>query len=184
VAVSKNGSEEQGFFARRFSAKWLLLGTFLLVAVMVSIVVTLLLVDRSRDEARRAAVSYNTTATNVTSPYDFAELPAETDLDVVADAAFVSIFVPNDTGTMTSYAISLERPEAQALVAAIRDSDEAGVDASGDAALTPTITFVFPNRDILTFTLDLEQGLIARSGQSWHPAGPLRALVEAATAKP
>ena len=192
--MSNNGSEKQGFFARRISAKWFLLGMLLLVVVMAAVVVTVLLVDRSRDEARRAANASQETTTNVTSPYDFTELPAEADLDAVKDAAFVSIFVPNDAGTMTSYAITGERPAAQALIAAIRDAEETDggataasgttPDTSGNGILTPTITFVFASRDTLTFALDLDKGLITRGGQTWRPDGDLKALVETAIAGP
>jgi hypothetical protein len=194
VAVSKKSSEEQGFLARKISARWFLLGVLLLVVVMAAVAVTLLLVDRSRDEARRDANNGETT-TMVASPYDFTELPADTDLDTVDDAAFVSVFVPNDTGGMTSYKIASEGPAAAALVDAIRGSDKTDADATAttsgttagapeNAALTPTITFVFPSRDTLTFTLDLEQGLIARGGQSWRPDGDLKALIETAIARP
>lgn len=199
--MSKNGSEEQGFFARRISAKWFLLGMLLLVVVMAAVVVTVLLVDRSRDEARRAANDSQETAANVTSPYDFTELPAEADLDAMKDASFVSIFVPNESAKMTSYAINSELPAARALIDAIRNGEEIDAEAaatatsvatagssagdgSGDAALTPTITFVFPSRDILTFELDLERGLISRGGQTWRPDGDLKALVETAIAGP
>ncbi len=140
-------------------------------------------------------------AAGVTSPYDLTELSPTADLDVVEDAAFVSIFVPNESAKMTSYAINSGLPAARALMEAIRNSEEVGAEAAttatsvaaaessaGDdsesAALTPTITFVFPSRDILTFVLDLERGLISRGGQTWRPDGDLNALVETAIAGP
>jgi hypothetical protein len=193
--VSENSSQGQGFFARQMPAKWFFLAVILLVVVMAAIIVTLVLVDRSQDNARREAAAATTSTSGVASPYDLTELPADTELGVTMDASFVSIFVPNKTGRMTSYAISSELPAAQALVMAIRGGDEVDAEAvttatgataggSESAALTSTITFVFPTRDTLTFTLDLDRGLIARGGQSWRPDGDLRALVGTAIAGP
>ena len=159
---------------------------------MAAIVATVLLVDRSHDNARRAAAIAATSTSGVTSPYDLTELPAGTDLDVVEKAAFVSIFVPNGSGTFTSYGVHSDLPAAQALTKAIQDADEVGADSgasvtgttTADATATSTITFVLPTRETLTFTLDLEQGLVARGGQVWRPKGDLKALVEAATVNP
>lgn len=192
--MSENGSEGQGFFARKLPVKWFFLVVIVLVVVMAAAIVTLLLVDRSQDDARREAAAATSTS-GVTSPYDLTELPPDTELDVTEDASFVSIFVPNDTGSMTSYAISSELTAAQALIEAIQGGDEVDVEttptvagatagASESSAVTSTITFVFPSRDTLTFTLDLDGGLIARAGQAWRPDGDLRALVETAIAGP
>jgi hypothetical protein len=199
--VSQSSSGRKGFLARKLPAKWFVIVVLTLVVVMAAVVVTVLLVDRDRDEARRTAAATGAAATSAASPYDLTELSINTDLDVVEDAAFVSIFVPNESGKMTSYAISSELPAAQALMEAIRNSEEIDSDAattatsvatagssaggdSGDAALTPTIIFVFPSRDTLTFVLDLERGLITRGGQTWRPDGDLKALVETAIAGP
>lgn len=190
--MSQESTEEQGFLKRRVPLKWVLVGLIAMLVVMVAIVATLLLVDRSRDEARRAAAAATTTSTLIASPYDFSELPGKTDLSVVVNAAFLSIFLPNDDGKLTSYGISSGLTAAQELSAAIRDAEEVdpgdeasttvttGQPAAADAVTTSTITFVFADRGTLTFVLDLDRGLIARGEQAWRPAEELRALVEAA----
>jgi hypothetical protein len=168
--------------------KWVLVTAIAIVAVMAAIVVAVLLVDRSRDEERRAAAFAATSTTGVTSPYDLTELPAETDLDVVEDAAFISISVPSESGAPTSYGISSDLPAAQALMEAIKDADEVDPDVAAPAlgveASESTVTFVFPTRETLTFVVDLEQGFIARAGTLWQPDGDLEALVAAAVAGP
>ena len=190
--MQRNASEKQALLKRSVPLKWVLVAAIALIVVMAAIVVTVLLVDRSRDDERRAAAAAATSTTGITSPYDLAELPADTDLDVVDDAAFVSIFVPNESGTLTSYGVSAAVTAARALIEAIKDADE--VDAATAAAVTgattegtataSTITFVFATRDTLTFVVDLQQGLIARGNRAWKTDGDLRGLVEAATAGP
>jgi hypothetical protein len=182
-----------GFFERRVSLRWVLGGAALLLVIMAAILVTVFLVDR-HDDARREAALAVTSSTDVTSPYDFSELPADSRLDIVEDAAFVSIFLPNDEGGTVSYGISSELPSAQALAEAIAGADEVDPDAlatttgtlldpAADVASISTITFVFADRTTLTFALDLDQGLVAREGQAWQPDGDLHALVEAAIAE-
>ncbi len=191
--MSPKTSRRQAFFSRNVSFKWILVAALVLLVVMAAVVVTVLLVDRSEDNARRAAAAAAASTTGITSPYDLIELPADTDLDVVEDAAFVSIYVPNERGQPTGYGVNSELPAAQALIQAVKDADEAETPASeGGAegttpagpAATSTITFVFATRDTLTFTLDLEAGLISRANKVWRPDGDLAALVEAAVARP
>jgi hypothetical protein len=188
VTVSADASEKQGFSSRSVSLKWVVLTAVILLVVMAAIVVTVLLVDYSRDNADRAAAEAATATTGVASPYDLTELPVATDLDVIEGAAFVSIYVPNDSGTLTSYGISSDLPAAQALTDAVRNAEEMGADAAasalGSKAAGATMTFVLPTRETVTFALYLEQGMIARGAQVWRPDGDLRALVEAAIAGP
>jgi hypothetical protein len=183
--------EEQGkgaFFTRSVSLKWVLLTVGIMVILMAAIVLAVLLVDRSQDNARRAAAVAATSSTGVTSPYDLTELPADTDLDVVEDAAFISIFIPNESGRLTSYGISSVLPAAQALAEAIKHADKVDTESvtstTEAGTVVSTITFVFATRDTLTFSLDMDRGLVARGGRTWRPDGNLRALVEAAVAGP
>lgn len=182
-------SGKQGFFSRSVSLKWFLAMAAALVVIMAAIVVAVVLVDRSQDRAdREAAAAATATTSGVTSPYDLVELPAEADLDSIEDAAFVSLYLPNDDGTLTSYGISSELPATQELSEAIREADEVGADEAattlGARAADSTITFVLPSRDTLTFALYLKEGMIARGSQVWRPDGDLEALVKAAIAGP
>lgn len=181
--------EKQRFFARSVSMKWLLLTAAALIVVMAVVVAAILLAGRGDDEADRAPTDVTTAdAFEVASPYDLIELSAEAGLDFIEDAAFVSIFLPNDTGTLTSYGISSDLPATKALTEAILESDEVGDDEAAEAlgakAADSTITFVLPTRETLTFALYLDQGMIARGAQVWRPEGDLKALVEAAVAGP
>jgi hypothetical protein len=164
-----------------------------LITIMAVVAVTAVLVHRDRTEKRRATYAATST-TGVTSPYDLTELPPETDLETIADAAFLSISLPNGSGVLTSYGVSVDLPAAQDLIDAITAADE--VDP-GDAASAlgseapqpdgppqPTLTFVLPTRETLTFALYVEQGMIAREAEFWRPEGDLAALVAAATAPP
>ena len=195
------------------SRKWIVIIAVLVLDLIIAITAVAIVLDRERDEARRAAAVAATSTTGVSSPYDFTELPDEVDLDVIEDASFLSILVPNETGELTSYGVSMDLPAAKALADAVRDADEvdaetaatvAGTASTGDdrtgtgtAGTDPTgagvagagvagaaLTFVLPGRETLTFLMDLEQGLIAREGRAWQVDGDLRALVQAATASP
>jgi len=188
--VSQGPAEHKGFFERRVPLKWVLAGAVALLIAMVAIVLAVFLVDRDRDEARLAEAAAAASSTAVTSPYDFSELPAGTSLETVDDAAFVSILIPDETGSLTSYGISSDLPAAQTLSRAVRDAerlddDDASITASAGAANTgeaivSTITFVFADRSTLTLALDLERGLVTRGEQAWRAAGDLEALVNAA----
>lgn len=185
------------------SRKWIVIIAVLVIDLIVAITVVAIVLDRERDEARRAAAIAATSTTGVTSPYDFTELPDETDLDVIEEASFVSILVPDESGDLTSYGVSMELPAAQALSDAVRNAEEADTEIAatttgpiptGTGATAPghatestadaTVTFVLPNRETLTFVMDLDQGFIARAGRVWRIDGDLEALVEAATAGP
>ena len=187
--MSRGTTQEQGFFQRRVPLKWVLVGAASLLIVMVAIVLAVFLVDRDRDEARLAEAASAASSTAVTSPYDFSELPAGTGLETVDDAAFVSILIPDETGSLTSYGISSGLPAAQALSRAVRDAKGLDVDAAAsiaagtagaDETTASTITFVFADRSTLTLVLDLERGLVTRGDQAWQAAGDLEALVNAA----
>lgn len=183
--------QRQSFLERRVPVKWVLTGMACLVVVMAAIVLTVFLVDR-RDDARRAAEAGAMSSAEFSSPYDFSELPAEVDLDRISDAAFVSIFVESETGEPTSYGMSSQLPDVRALMEAVRDADETTAETPATAAAaseggaatvsTPTITFVFANRDTLTFVIDMEQGLLLRGERAFAPEGDLRSLMEAAIA--
>lgn len=189
--MSPEDSKERGLFDRRVPVRWMVLTLALLLLIMIVVVVTLLLVDR-REDARREAAVAATSTTVFSSPYDFSELPAGTDLDVVENAVFVSIFKPNEDGRPTGYGISSERPAALALIEAVLHADEvdpndtpetaaSSAGPTADETAVPTITFVFADRGTLTFTLDLQHALIMRGERAWRPEGDLRVLVETAT---
>jgi len=187
MPAESNG--EQGFFARSVAMKWVFVTAAALIVVMAVVVAAILLAGRGDDEADRASKDGATAgASEVASPYDLVELPAETQLHLIEDAAFVSVFLPNDAGTLTSYGISSDLPATKALSEAILESDEIGNDDAAEAlgakAAGSTITFVLPSRETLTFALYLDQGMIARGAQVWRPEGDLKALVEAAVAGP
>jgi len=195
------------------SRKWMVISAVLVLDLIIAIAVVAIVLDRERDDARRAAAIAATSTTGVSSPYDFAELPGEVDLDMIEDASFVSILIPNETGDLTSYGVSMDLPAAVALADAVRDADEVdpetaadvlgnsamnegapstnpagggttGTDSGGAGVSGAALTFVLPSRETLTFLMDLEQGLIAREGRAWQVDGDLQALVRAATAGP
>jgi hypothetical protein len=161
------------------------------VIVVGAIVATWLVVDHNRDSARQAGAIAATSTTGMASPYDLTELPADTDRDVIADASFVSILIPNDAGKLTSYGINAKLPGVQALAEAIMNAEEVSVattatttaDAAGAVSGSSNI-FVMPSHGTMTFSLDSAQGLVARGGKAWRPKGDLKALMKAATSAP
>ena len=141
---------------------------------------------------KRRATGAATSTTGVTSTISL-NCPRNRP-QTIADAAFLSISLLNESGILTSYGVSVNLPAAQDLIDAITTSDE--VDPS-DAVSTlgseatqpdgppqPTLTFVLPTRETLTFALYVEQGMIAREAEFWRPRGDLAALIAAATAPP
>ena len=128
----------------------------------------------------------------VTSPYDFFELPAGTEPRDVEDASYVSILLVDASGQITSYGLSMDMDEAQALRTAVYEAEQ--VDAGILSSLTTepqatsdtvteiesTLTFVFPDRTTLTFDLYADHGLIGRDDQAWQVAGDLALLIEGA----
>lgn len=175
-------------FVLRQPSKWILVAGVAVVVAIAAIVVVALLVDRSRDQERRAAADAAASGTVVTSPYDLLELPGNVDLSRVKDAAFVSISVPDESGTLTSYGMSIDLPDVQVLVRAVTkaerlDSEVATAELAG-ATPEGTLTFVLPTRETLTFALYLEPGLIARDTGVWRPDADLKTLVQTAIAGP
>lgn len=186
--MSPTDPEEQGFFARSVPMRWLLATVLCLLVIMAIIIVVLVLDDRGNDEVRRAEAAAATSTTDATSPYDLTELPIGADRDAVEDAAFVSIFTPDETGKLTSYGISSELPIARQLIEAVKKADEVDPgDASaalGSKAAESTITFVLPTRETVTFALYLDQGMIARGAEVWRPDSDFATLVETAISGP
>lgn len=186
--MSADTSEKQGFLSRTISMKWAITAGLGLIVLLAVIVVIVLVVDRGKEEAVEAPGGGGTDPTAATSPYDLVELPVDVGIDRIEDAAFVSLFLSDETGAITSYGISLDLPATQALTQAIRDADEVSdydaATALGAKAADSTITFVLPTRETLTFALYLQEGMIARGAAVWQPDGDLKALVEAAIAGP
>jgi len=179
------------------SRKWVIIIAVVVIDLIIAIAVMAIVLDRGRDEARRASAAATTSTTGVGSPYDFVELPDDVDLDKVEEASLVSVLLADEGGKVTSYGVSTGIPAAQALAEAVRGAEEvdaetaAEIAASGstsmgepgggaDSTAHATITFVLPSREILTFLADLDRGLVARGESAWRVDGDLRALVEAA----
>jgi len=186
--MSGDVQEKQGLFSRTVPHGWVLTVVGALVLAMAVIAVTLVLVDRDRDRDRRALADAATSTTGVTSPYDLTELPADTDIDAIEDAAFVSIFVPNENGMLTSYGLNADLPIARALIDAVQEADKVDPDVAaselGSRMGEARIAFVLPTRDTMTFVLWMEEGMIGRGDSVWRPEGDLRALVDTAVAGP
>ncbi len=194
--MSSDGAKGTSIVSRIASSRPLLLGIGVLIVVIVAVVVVVAVVatrDSDPDDARLADEGASAA---VTSPFDMTELPADTSLDLVSEASFVSILVPNENGSLTSYGVSADLPAARALAVAVADAEQVDEDiaasvtattvplASGSTGGTATITFVLASRETLSFALALDEGLIAREGKAWRPEGDLRALVEAAIKSP
>ncbi len=158
------------------------------LVVVIAAIVTVLLLDRDPGGSQGPGSDAVVSNTLITSPYDLTELPAGTDLDRVEEAALVSVFVPNESGILTSYGMRTTLPDAQALVDAVKNAEKvdlAGTPAeSGDEPIEARLTFVLPSRKTLTFDLHLDQGLIARESRVWRPADDLKTLIQAAIAGP
>ncbi len=160
--------------------------SILVVAVAVIIAAVILFViahEHSRRDSQREAANAATPSTDVTSPYDLAEVTGKLNLDILENAAFVSILIPNAEGKLTSYMTDASSAAAEALIQAVRDASKIKSPPS-PAESSSTLTFVLPSRQIVTFTLDLPAGLLYRQGQAWRPEGDLEALVNAATIAP
>jgi hypothetical protein len=185
--VLKDHPDQGASSARAVTPRWVVAGA-VIILVVVAATVTVLLLDRDREGERRSASDAVASGTLVTSPYDLIELPANAKLDRVDKAVLVSVFVPNESGALTSYGMRADLPDAQALMNAVKDADEVDPDVAaaelGSKAAESRLTFVFPSRETLTFALYLDQGLIARDTTVWRPDGDLRALIQAATTGP
>ena len=186
--MAADASQQKESSSRGVPLRWVFVMLAGLLVVMAAVVAAVLLVDRNRDEDARPAAEAATGTTAVASPYDLVELPAETDLDKIEKAAFISLYLPNESGAWTSYGISSSVPAAQALTRAVLAADEVDTDTAaaelGARAAGATITFVLPSRETLTFALYLDEGLIARGAQVWRPDGDVQALTAAAIAGP
>lgn len=163
--------------------------SILITAIAVIIAAAILFViahEQSRNNARRAAAEATTT-TGVTSPYDMSEVSGKLDLDILENSSFVSILVPNADGKPTSYMADAGGSAARALIQATRDAVEmksAPSPGSSGETITSTLTFVLPSRQTITFTLDVDAGLLYRQSQAWRPNGDLQVLITAATTAP
>ncbi|MFH1834215.1 MAG: hypothetical protein ABH877_04250 [bacterium] len=167
------------------SKRWMIpLGLGVIVLGLIAVVIVVA-AAREPDGDRRPTELVATSTTSLASPYDLTELPAGSDLGLAADATFVSISLVGKNGRLTSYGIDAEKPAARDLIDAVDHATE--VDAE-TTAVNPSIgsmlVFVLPTRETLTFALDLERGLVSRSGRVWKPDGDLRALVDSATTGP
>lgn len=158
------------------------------LVVVITAIVTVLVLQRNREGADPSVSEGTASATLVTSPYDLTEMPAGAGPDRVKDALLVSVFVPNESGTLTSYGMRADLPGAQALVKAVREAERVDPDVAaeelGSKAPESRLTFVLPSRQTLTFALYLDQGMIARDAEVWRPEGDLRGLIQAATTRP
>lgn len=177
------------------SRKRIIIAAVLAAGLVVAIAVVAIVIDRQRDGNERTS-AIATSTTGISSPYDFVELPEDVELETLEEASFVSILVEDDSGMLTSYGVSAGLPATQALMESFSRAEEldaeAGADlatsgstsegGAGNTATSPrtTITFVLPGREILTFTVDLDTGLVVRAGRAWQVEGDLGALVEAA----
>jgi hypothetical protein len=143
------------------------------LAVVIPIVVT-----QTRDEGVRSQGNSADGARSVSSPYDMTEVPATADLKIIKDSKFVSLAIKGASGKLTSYGLDSSLSSVKALETAVMDAKE--VDATV-AAGGSTITFVYSNRQTVTFNLDVDRGLVSRGGKTWRTQGDLKALVTSAT---
>jgi len=154
-----------------------------LVIVCAAVVIVLAVaiafaVDRTHGDGSQAGrtTSGNTSVAG-SSPYDLTEAPASADLKIIKGAKFVSIDLLT-SGKLTSYSLDAALPGMKSIQTAILKAKRS------DAVVGPTgnsITFVTSDRQTVTFTLDLDQGLVSRGGVAWKPQDDIKALVLAAT---
>ncbi len=164
----------------------------LLLVVTAVIVVAVVLTGPDDDSQPGAGDGTDSGLTGVTSPYDFSELPDQKGPGEVKRASYVSIMLADAAGSLTSYGANATLPTAKALLDAVGSADEVdsataaalgqGAQGAADGATASTLTFVFPDRSTLTYTLYLDRGLIARGTRAWKPEGDLQKLVQAVVA--
>lgn len=162
----------------------------ILLAVAVVVILVILLVGRDDGSDASDDTGTGDGSTDITSPYDVHELPADTGPDDVEQATLVSIALVNESGTVDYYGLSSDTEPAEALMKAISDADEldtsevpaaiSGTAATDEELQAPTITFLFADRGTLAFNLFAEQDIIARGGRFWQVDGDLSTLIEAA----
>ena len=175
--------------------RWMLIITTIVV-VVAAVVIAVAAMDQSRGEAPQGAATSGS-ASNMTSPYDLTEISGDLDLDIIEDTSFISILILNTEGRPTSYMADADGAAATALTKAVRGAKQVkSRDLTGSsttvmttggetiAGTTPTLTFVLPTRQTVTFAMDLEHGLLWRQGQAWRPDGELRTLIGAAITAP
>jgi hypothetical protein len=147
---------------------------------------------RRYGRSRRSSNGDSGDSTQVTSPYDLHEAPAETGPGDVKRASLVSISLAAKDGSSSYYGLSVDTAAAKALIRAVSRADEVdapsivtATTAPGTAPAAPTsavstLTFLFPDRSTLAFDLYVEQGIVGRSGHFWRVDGNLATLIEAA----
>lgn len=181
--------EEAARRARKARQARLLVLAAILLAVAVVVVVVVLLVSQGDDGDASSNGAGDGIGTDVTSPYDVHELPADTGPGNAREATLVSIALMNESGTVDYYGLSSDTEPAEALMKAAADADEiessevpaeAFAAAADSSTPLPTITFLFEDRGTLAFDLYIEQDIIARGGRFWQVDGDLSALIDAA----
>ena len=157
----------------------------LVIAVIIAAAILFVIAhEQSRRNSQRAAADDATSTTSVTSPYDMTEVSGKLDFNILENATFISILVPNAQGKPTSYMADASGSAATALIQAVHDSSGVKPAPASNGSTASTLTFVLPSRQTVTFTLALDAGLLYRQGQAWQPKGDLKALVQAATTAP
>jgi hypothetical protein len=164
--------------------------------VVVAAIIIAVAMDQSRGDAPRGAATSGS-ASDVTSPYDLTEISGDLDLDILEDTSFISILILNAEGQLTSYMADADGAAATALIKAVRGAEQVNsreltgssttvMTTGGEtiAGTTPTLTFVLPTHQTVTFSLDLDHGLLWRRGGAWMPEGDLRTLIGAAITAP
>jgi hypothetical protein len=189
--VPQEASSEKLPGARRRRRLWIIVG-LLAAAVIVIAVLLAVLLGKGGEEGRSNSNDSSGDGTQITSPYDLHEAPAETGPGDVERATLVSISLPSIDGKSDYYGLSADTTSAKALIAAVSGAEEIdaaavasttstqGSSSAGQGTAASTLTFLFPDRSTLAFDLYVAQGLISRSGHFWRVSSDLAALIEAA----
>lgn len=176
--------------SRKERQKRLLVVGAILLAVVAVVVVVVLLVGGGDEGDTSDNGATGDSGTDITSPYDVYEMPADTDIGEVQQATLVSIAVMNAGGALDYFGLSSDTEPAQALMQAVADANELDADevpaaVSEAAAATPveegpSITFLLPDRGTLAFGLYADEGIVTREGRFWLVENDLSALITAA----
>jgi hypothetical protein len=189
--VPQEASSEKLSGARRRRRLWITVGVLAAAVVVIAVLLAVLL-GRNGQDGRSGSDDNSGYGTQVTSPYDLHEAPAETGPGDVERATLVSISLLSKDGKSDYYGLSADTTSAKALIGAVSGAEE--IDAAAVASTTSTqgsssvgqetaastLTFLFPDRSTLAFDLYVAQGLISRGGHFWRVDGDLAALIEAA----
>ena len=190
--MAENRDDKERAAARTTRRRWIAL--FVAVVLVVVAVLLIVFLAGGNDHSDSQGPSDTGAATEVTSPYDFSELPQGSGPAEVESASYVSILLTDEAGQVTAYGLDSGMPAAEALKQAVLHASEvdsavvsslttlASTASSEAAEIGSTLTFVFADRGKLTFALYLEQGLVARGDRAWRVEGDLAALIEAAAA--